>query len=262
MNKLIILALLAVPAGVFAQEASRPELLALPGVDEMRAEAMESADPVRRPDASGIMAEISSALRLSSKQEERIAAAVGKKAVEFDKLMKDHDKSAAEEKKWRYKMNESRHAMQTINRDLPDTVRDFLDDEQRQSYDEMIAAKKKPAPAPAAPAVEPARPAGVEGAVRPLKKKRVLRRRKLPPAGAAAPAAVPADEEEAGQVMVDKEPGAAQPAPRKKRVMRRKAPAAAPAAEPAAEDVMANEPAGAKPTGQEAPAEEDAGSYP
>jgi len=90
-----------------------------------------------------------------------------------------------------------------------------------------------------------------------VKKRRVLKRKKVVTGAEPAPAAVPA-EEEAGQVMVDKEPAAPQPAARKKRVLRKKAAPAAPAA-----DMGPGEPAGAKPTGQEAPpAEEDAGSYP
>ena len=72
----------------------------------------------------------------------------------------------------------------------------------------------------------------------------MLRRKKLPAA-----------DEDAGQVMVDKDSGAAQPALRKKRVLRKKAPAQG-------TDAPADEPAGSKPTGKEAAAEEDAGSYP
>ncbi|PJA12839.1 MAG: hypothetical protein COX65_07995, partial [Elusimicrobia bacterium CG_4_10_14_0_2_um_filter_56_8] len=109
--------------------------------------------------------------------------------------------------------------MLKMNRDLPDAIREYLDDEQRQSYDEMLEAREKEA-APAAI---------------PVKKKRLIRRKK-------APAAVEADED-AGQVMVDKEP-ASRSKPGKKRVLRRRP---APKPEPAAE---------------EEPAYEDAGSYP
>jgi hypothetical protein len=101
-----------------------------------------------------------------------------------------------------------------------------------------------------------------EGAAKPaLKKKRRLKKkapnavRGVPAAGAPADkAAVPA-EEEAGQVMVDQEPGA-QPMPKKRR-LKKKAPP--PSEAPAA---PAEAPAGAQPTGKEAAAEEDAGSYP
>ncbi|OGR45362.1 MAG: hypothetical protein A2X35_03725 [Elusimicrobia bacterium GWA2_61_42] len=240
MKKLIILALLAVPASVFAQELASTDLENLPGAAETAAAAPDGDEAVQRPDPARLMSEISSALRLSSKQEDRISAAVNKKAADFDKLLKDHEKSSAEEKKWRYKMNEARHAMQKINRNMPDTVREFLDDEQRQAFDGLIAAKSRPARGEALDE----RSAAGEGAVKPLKKKRVLRRKKLPAA-----------DEDAGQVMVDKDSGAAQPALRKKRVLRKKAPAQG-------TDAPADEPAGSKPTGKEAAAEEDAGSYP
>ena len=269
MKTLLVSFLLALPAAVSAQDLNNADLESLPGASAMKAAATEVNDgPVQRPDAEKIMAELSTALRLSSKQEERISSAVTKKTGQFDKLMQEFEKNSAEEKKWRYKMNETRHTMQTITRELPDTVREYLDDEQRQTYDGMLDAKVKPAPAEAA-ALEPGRPAPEAGAVKPLKKRRVLKRKKIAPAGAEAagpeaaapaPAAAPA-EEEAGQVMVDKEPAAAKPAVKRRRVLRKKA-APAPAAAPA-EDIQAGEPAGAQPTGKEAPAaEEDAGSYP
>lgn len=267
MKTLLVSFLLALPAAVSAQDLNNADLDSLPGSAAMKAAAAEdSAGPVQRPDAGKIMSELSTSLRLSSKQEERISAAVNKKTSEFDKLMKEFEKNAVEEKKWRYKMNETRHAMQTITRDMPDTVREYLDDEQRQTYDGMLEAGSKPAPAEA-PALGQGRPAPEAGAVKPLKKRRVLKRRKPAAAGtestgteAAAPAAAPA-EDEAGQVMVDKEPSAAKPPVKKRRVLRRKV-APAPAAAPA-EDIETGEPAGAQPTGKEAPpAEEDAGSYP
>jgi hypothetical protein len=252
MKTLLVSFLLALPAAVSAQDLNNADLDSLPGSAAMKAAAAEdSAGPVQRPDSAKIMAELSATLRLSSKQEERISAAVNKKSSEFDKLMKEFEKNSVEEKKWRYKMNETRHRMQTITRDMPDTVRDYLDDEQRQTYDGMLEAASKPAPAEA-PALEPGRPAPEAGAVKVLKKRRVLRRKKA----AAAPAG-----DEAGQVMVDKEPAAAKPPVKKRRVLRRKA-APTPAAVPA-EDIPAGKPAGAQPTGKEAPpAEEDAGSYP
>lgn len=257
MKTLLVSLLLILPAGISAQDLNKADLEDLPGFAAGKAaQAEDAAAPVQRPDADKIMSELSSGLRLSSKQQDRISAAVNKKTAEFDKLMKEFEKNAAEEKKWRYKMNETRHGMQTITRDIPDTVREFLDDEQRQTYDGMLDAGKKPA-APAGPqALEQGKPAPEDGAVRPAKKRRLVKRRKVSAADAAP---VPAQaEEDAGQVMVDKEPAAPQPAARKKRVLRRKAAHAAPAA-----DIGAGEPAGAKPTGKEAPAaEEDAGSYP
>jgi len=259
MKTLLVSILLALPAAVSAQDLNNADLESLPGASAMKAAAAEDSSPVQRPDADKIMAELSTSLRLSSKQEERISSAVGKKSAAFDKLMKEFEKNSVEEKKWRYKMNETRHAMQTITRDMPDTVREFLDDEQRQTYDTMLEGKGRPAAAEAA--AEKGKPAPEAGAA-PAKKRRVLKRRKAVRAGTestgpetAAPAAAPA-EEEPGQVMVDKEPAGAKPPLKKKRVLRKKAPAPA-------EDMDAGEPAGAQPTGKEAPAaEEDAGSYP
>ncbi len=233
MKKIVIFALLAIPAAAYCQ-GSRDS--GLDGAGLSAANAVDSLDPVQRPDSQRIMSELSTVLRLSSKQEERITSAVKKKTAEFDKLMKEYDKNSAEEKKWRYKMNSNRHDMLKLNRELPDAIRDLLDDEQRQSYDEMLQAARKP------PEAELAKPAADENTPKPVKKKRLIRRRKV---SLAAP-----DEEDPGQVMVDKD--AARPGVKKKRILRKKpAPAAA------------EEAAGALPTGQEAaPAEEDAGSYP
>ena len=128
MRKIIISALLLLPAAAYSQGLSKTDLEAMPGLGEPRGEA------VQRPDARKIMSELSSALRLSSKQEDRIGAAVRKKTAEFEKLMKDYDRNAAEEKKWRFKMNENRYAMVKINKDMPDLVREFLDDGQVFEY--------------------------------------------------------------------------------------------------------------------------------
>ncbi|MGD9641907.1 MAG: hypothetical protein AB7V08_04115 [Elusimicrobiales bacterium] len=216
MRKLIISALLLLPAAAYTQGLSKTDLEAMPGLGEPKGEA------VQRPDARKIMSELSAALRLSSKQEDRIGAAVRKKTAEFEKLMREYDKNSAEEKKWRFRMNENRYEMLKINKDMPDLVREFLDDEQREAYDAMLEAANKPAPA--AEAVEAA------AAPKPARKKVLVRRKK----GAAA--VVPAAEEEAGQVMVDKE--APRPGAKKRRVLKKKAapvPAPAPAPEPPAE---------------------------
>ncbi len=240
MKKLLILALLALPSAASAQKLSQAELEEAPAAKGLKTEALESAEPVRRPDAQKIMSELSTALRLSSKQEERLSSAINKRMVQFDKLMKEYDKNSAEEKKWRYKMNANRYEMLKLNRELPDAIRELLDDDQRQSYNELLLARKNPSAA----SLEQAE-AGGEGAAKQGKKKRLVKRKKLPP-----PTAGP-DEDEAGQTMVDKE---AQPAPRKMKKVLKKKPA------PKAE---AEEPAGARPTGKEAaPEEEDAGSYP
>lgn len=253
MRKLFILCLLA--AAPAAAQGARPDLDSLPGLDGAMAEAgsmdNDADGPLQRPDAARTISEISTPLRLSSKQEDRISGAIQKRASEFDRHMKDYEKSSAEEKKWRYKMNDSRRAMQKINRDLPDTVREYLDDEQRQEYDELTAAKNKPAPAPEA-AMQP----GAEGApAKVMKKKRRVKRR-IPP-GAAVPAA--GEGEEAGQVMVDND--STPPPPGKKRRLKRKAAPAQPAPQGGAQRPAA--PADAEPSGRAAPQEDaEAGSYP
>jgi hypothetical protein len=252
MKRLLIASLLCLPAAAYSQELSKAELEDAAEAKAGRTEALESSGPVQRPDSRKIMAELSAALRLSSKQEERISSAVNKQTGAFDKLMREYEKNTAEEKKWRYKMNESRFGMVKINRELPEIIREFLDDDQRQSYDEMLIADRKPA----APAAIEQAAEGEDAAPRPVKKKRLVKRKKLP--AGKAPAAALADDE-AGQTMVDKE---ITPAPKKmKRVLKKKSAPKAEAVEeaPAAEE----EAAGAKPTGKEAPAEEeDAGSYP
>ncbi len=240
MKKLLILALLALPLAAYSQELSNAELEALPAAKGAKMEALESAEPVQRPDAQKIMSELSTALRLSSKQEERLTSAINKRMAQFDKLMKEYDKNSAEEKKWRYKMNANRYEMLKLNREMPDAIREFLDDDQRQSYDEMLLAGKT-----SSASVEQAA-AGEEGAAKPVKKKRLVKRKKLPP-----PSAGPADEE-AGQTMVDKE---VQPAPRKMKKVLKKKPVLKP------EPDEAEEPAGARPTGKEAALGEGTGTW-
>jgi len=223
MRKIIVSALLLLPAAAYSQGLSKTDLEAMPGLNEPRGEA------VQRPDARKIMSELSAALRLSSKQEDRIGAAVRKKTAEFEKLMKEYDRNSAEEKKWRFKMNENRYSMLKINKDMPDLVREFLDDEQREAYDAMLEAANKPAAEAAAPP-------------KPARKKVLVKRKK----GAAA--VVPAAEEDGGRVMVDKE--SPRPGAKRKRVLKKKAaPAPAPAPEPEAEESMEDY-------------MEDAGSYP
>jgi hypothetical protein len=270
MKELLIALLLAVPAAAYTQDqgktgGAQPDL---PGID-MKAEAADSG-PVQRPDTRVIMSDLTETLQLSSKQEERISSAVTKKAKEFDSLMKDYEESSENEKKWRYKMNEARYKMSRINRDMPDTVRDFLDDNQRQNYDSMLEARNKPlAPekaeaAQGQPAAEVAAPVKKRHLVR-----RLVRRKKVKPEGAAAGTGAPdgasavADTPDgSGQVMVDKDTGAAKPAVRRKKRVLRKKPAAE---EPPADNAAA--PAGAAPAGSDAaPAAADdsgdAGSYP
>ena len=275
MNKLILLSMLLLPASAYAQQ-DLPDPETPQAVHDPRAEALDGADVVQRPDAQRVISDLSAALRLSSKQEDRINSAIQKKTAEFDKLMREYERNSAEEKSWRSKMYQNRYEMLKINRDLPDLVRDLLDDDQRQTFDQMTEARRKPAPAAApAPAAEPAVAAApaADGSAKPVKRRRLVRRKKMvspsAPAAApgAAPAAAPAADDEAGQTMVDSDTSAApKAAPKKRRVLRKvakQAPAAAPAAGPAAEDDVSAGPAGSAPTGQQPSGDDaDAGSYP
>lgn len=238
--------------------SGEPMLPGLPGMQEDAAAAAAEAG-IQRPDSQRVLAELTAELRLSAKQEERITDAVDKKSREFDKLLKEYDKVSAEEKKWRFKGNELKYRMNTINKGMPDLIRDFLDDDQRQNYDVMLAAKDKPAQAK----VNQEEPAAVSNTLQPAKKKRLIRRKKLPRAGtdsSAMPSQAPGDaalsDDEPGLTMVDKEPAA----PRKKRVLRKKSAVAASRTQTG--DTPGGS-AGAAPADKAAPAaEEDAGSYP
>gem|GEM_PF-1106357 len=249
MRTLLMLSALAVLAPSLAGSQVLPP--GLPGMSQEPAPAQEQ--PIPRPDAMRVLAELGPELRLSSRQEERISAAVEKKGREFDTIFEDYDKAAAEEKKWRFKVNELKYRLNSVNRSIPDAVRDFLDDEQRQNFDAMLEARRGPKTA-APPEMKPgAVPAPAADTGRPARKKRLIKRRKTPrPAADVSDvpgAAGAATEEAAGMTMVDKDSAPeAVPAPRTKRVLKKKQ------AEPGAQ---AKEPAA-----QEAPAVEDAASYP
>ncbi len=258
MNILLMLTLLALPAAAAAQglsTASLDEAAPAAAPEEPAADA-----PLKRPDAPAMMAELSAALRLSSKQEERISAAIGRKTKEFDRLMKEYEKNSAEEKKWRARTNESRYGLQKINRDMPDLVREYLDDEQRQAFDRLLESRRKPAPAAAvAPAADAQAPA------KPGKKRRLVKRKKAKGAPGARPAA-PAGAAEDGGVMVDKDavPNSqpAEPAePRKKAVKKRPLTKSEPPADEYNEQLEGATDAGQAKPAEEEP-EEDAGSYP
>ncbi len=250
MKKTLALAVLLLPGGSLSAGDLPP---GLPGISP------EAAGGALRAftegiDAMWILADFGTELRLSSSQEGRITRVVDKKGKEFDALFREYEKADAEEKKWSYKVNDLKYRLGGIHRSIPDSIREFLDDEQRLNFDTMLAARRNPQPAAFPEAVSGTKPEDAASAVaapKPLKKKkRLIRRKRLPPAGAAA--VIPA--EEAGQTMVDQDSSPAQkPAPRKRRVLRKKASSSAPAeaAEP--------EPA---PAAKEAPAAEGAGSYP
>lgn len=235
MNKLILSALLSLPAAAFGQALNGADL---DGASPARLEDIGAPAPAR-PNPAKMMSEISAALRLSSKQEDRIAKAVDKRTADFDKVMKEYVKASDEEKRWRFKMNEARYELVKITRSLPDTVRDYLDDEQREAFDELIESRRKPAGGELE-----------EGAAPPPARKKLIKRKKAP-----APAAGPAEDPEGGQTLVDKE--APKAGPKRKLVKRKKAPAAKAAPAPAPAEPAAEEPAAEAPA-----AEEDAGSYP
>ncbi len=266
MKRLLILTLLSMPAAAAAQELNKTDLDSAPD-PAAAAAALQAPETLQRPDAPALMSELSAALRLSSKQEDRISTAIKKKTTEFDKLMKEYDKNSVEEKRWLYKVNENRHGMVKINKEMPDLVREFLDDEQRQAYDKLLEAKRRPAVAPAEAAAVEAAPSPQDTAVKPVKKRRLVRRKKVKgaaavPAAETAPAAAKAEAgDEAGQVMVDGDtvPNS-QPATKKKRVLKKRQLAKDASSE---RNDISEDLAGSKPTGKESSSDdEDAGSYP
>lgn len=252
-------------SAAFAAAQELPE--GLPGMTD------EAQTGIQRPDSKRIMTGLSPALRLSSKQEERIGGAITKKSKEFDKLLKEYDKAAAEEKRWQEKVEALKSKMRDLNNSLPDVIRGYLDDEQEQNFDGMLEARKK--------RLAETQGKSPDGAAvqQPAKKKKKLVKKKkkksaeqaaeqgeAPAAGpdGAAPVAGPG-EEEPGTTMVDSEKSAEPAAPvKKKKKVKKKVKAAAPA-EPPAEEPAAEEPSAPADNGGDAPEEEeggDAGSYP
>jgi hypothetical protein len=273
MRKTFVLAVLLLPGLSLSAQELPP---GLPGISSGDTPAAEEA-AIQRPDAIRILADLGPELRLSASQEQRITKVVDKKGEEFDVMFGEYEKAEAEEKQWRYKVNDLKHRLGGINGSIPDGIRDLLDDEQRQNFDTLLEARRNPQPAAPSEAVSGTNPETSVAAPKHLKKKRLIKRKKLPPAGAAAAmpaqsapaAAVPVGED--GQTMVDNDSSPVRkPARKKRRVLRRKiTPAApvvpaAPAAPAAAPAVAApSEPAEAAPAPEETPAaEEDAGSYP
>lgn len=173
MRKIIVFALFCLPGALCAQGLNKADLNEMPGV---RAQEEKAVSPVPRPDADGIMADLSATLRLSSKQEKRIASAIKKEASRFDKMLKEYEKCVEEEKAWRYKANDARYEMVRLNRSIPDVIRDYLDDEQRENFDALVAEKRRRAAAKAA--AETRKPAAKKPAAKPVRKKRLIRRKK------------------------------------------------------------------------------------
>ncbi len=112
---------------------------------------------IRRPEASRIVLSISTKLRLSTRQEKRIADALKKETRKFDKTFDAYEEAEEKEKKYRAEMNELRYEMLKINMSISDVIRDYLDEEQKEAFDTMIEQRMAPK--------------------RPAKKKRVKRKR-------------------------------------------------------------------------------------
>ncbi len=203
MKKILVLALLCLPSAAYCQDqgkaapAQPPAAGAEPGTEAA----------LRRPDAQGILADLSAALRLSSKQQDRISSAIKKKASEFDKLMKEYGDDTEQEKKWRYKADDARYKMLKIDRDLPDTIRDFLDDEQRDAFDNLIAARKKAAEEAAAKAAEKTEEKAAP-APAPVRKRRLIRVKRLKRVLRKKPASE-AERRAAERAAADRQPAAA-----------------------------------------------------
>ncbi|MBI4655541.1 MAG: hypothetical protein HY746_02215 [Elusimicrobia bacterium] len=103
----------------------------------------ENRPEIQKPNPEAIMADISGALRLSSKQEDRILSAIKKESSMFDDVFQEYENASKEEKKWRIKMNDFRHKLIQITKGIPELIRSYLDDEQRESFDKMIEKKRQ-----------------------------------------------------------------------------------------------------------------------
>ena len=99
---------------------------------------------VQRPDGEKLLLAISAKLKLSSKQQERILKAINKETEKFDDIFKEYKKAREQEKKWRFKMNELRHRMLKLNMNIPEVLRQFLDEEQKEVFDTMIENSMAP----------------------------------------------------------------------------------------------------------------------
>ncbi|HNT97183.1 MAG TPA: hypothetical protein PKK31_02830 [Elusimicrobiales bacterium] len=150
---------------------------------------------VSRPEAGAVITDLGGRLKLSARQEERISGAIQKQTRDFDTIFKEYEAAAAEEKKWRYRMNETRYRLSLISRGIPDLVREYLDEEQREAFDELLEERRRTLAEMKQSAQPPEKPA--EAKPRP-KKKVLVRKKKAPskakPAPAAPAAPAPAEE--------------------------------------------------------------------
>ncbi|MBU2530573.1 MAG: hypothetical protein KKD35_05985, partial [Elusimicrobia bacterium] len=99
---------------------------------------------IQRPQADKIVLSISTKLKLSTKQEERIGDALKKETQKFDKTFEDYTEAEEKEKKYRAEMNEFRHEMLLINMGITNVIRDYLDEEQKEAFDTMIEQRMAP----------------------------------------------------------------------------------------------------------------------
>ena len=103
---------------------------------------------IRRPEADRIVLSISTKLRLSTKQEERIVDVLKKETRKFDKTFDAYQEAEEKEKKYRAEMNNLRHDMLSINMGISNVIRDYLDEEQKEAFDRMIEQRMVPKKAP------------------------------------------------------------------------------------------------------------------
>ncbi|MDQ7772296.1 MAG: hypothetical protein RDU13_02105 [Elusimicrobiales bacterium] len=158
---------------------------------------------IPRPEARSVISDLGVRLRLSAKQEERISSAIQKQTRDFDRIFKEYEQAAAEEKKWRYKMNEHRYKLSLISRGIPDLVREYLDSEQREAFDTLLDERRKPI---AEVKKDEAPAAGKAAEMKPAPKKKVLvRKKKVPAKARPAPAAPAAPEPAEEPAMPDEE---------------------------------------------------------
>ena len=118
---------------------------------------------ISRPESDKILLSVSTKLRLSVKQQERIISALKKETREFDKTFDTYQIAEEKERKWRFEMNDLRHKMLKINMGISNVIRDYLDEEQREIFDKMMEKKMVPKK------------------ISPKKKKRVKRRKAKKP---------------------------------------------------------------------------------
>lgn len=278
-NTLIVSALFLFAGPAMAED------ITLPGLPGMKAEAPAQAQPeeeiVQRPDAETVVTGLG-ALRLSAKQEGRITNAINKRSMEFDKLLKEYDRTLEMDKETHERIKALKQELAAAGKGMPELVKEFLDEDQLQAYDSILAEQNKPI-VPEVKVEEKPAPVPVKAA-KTHKKRRLVKRKRLPPpaavegqeagmdeapGGAASEAA--SSEEGAGAGLGDEEAadGRKAPAPHKKKTVLKKKVAAPRPPEESADSPDASgdggdtEPAAAAPAAKKSPAASaEEGSYP